>query len=590
MDFGRFLNSLFSHPAPWLILLMAILLFYALVFSAFIIFYLYKFISKRWRERPSIEPLLERWFIKIDEGINGLLNNWLMRYKAASILVVAVLILLLLWLLPVVQSTNFRSDFDSNNNGAATFRDPPAKMAFDVANESRKTIAQILGGIAALVAFYFMWQRNYITQQGQITDRFTKAVEQLGSDDIAVRLGGIYALERIAKDSEPDHWQVMEVLTAYVREKKPVNPKEDDRLTKTDFNYVVSEILNRLKSTTSPAPAAVPLAEDTPEPETVESKKPELPKDIQAILTVIARRLHADSEGDKRIDFSNTDLRGADLSKKGEQEVNLKKINFAGANLSGVSLTNANLHEAIFIEAQLQGADLSGANLQGANLEKAQLQEATLWATRLQGANLRKAQLQGAVLREAQLQGANLRKAQLQGAFLESTKMQCASLAEAGLQGATFFNADLSGACFENAKVLGADFSTAVLDGVYFWRINNTTQDRTDWDKLPIVNSIDIRERVESAQNVPLGLPQVLCSRPYITAFIEINKNLALKDSYIAQALLDAEQPYYFNENELSYAYETIAAHIREHLPENLRQEIIARGHGALLAPPPPKA
>src|SRR5205823_3729030 len=41
-----------------------------------------------------------------------------------------------------------------------------------------------------------------LTRQGQIADRFTKAIEQLGSqNNLDVRLGGIYALEQIARDS-----------------------------------------------------------------------------------------------------------------------------------------------------------------------------------------------------------------------------------------------------------------------------------------------------------------------------------------------------------------------------------------------------
>ena len=55
------------------------------------------------------------------------------------------------------------------------------------------------------------WQRrtHELTEQGQITDRYTKAVEQLGSDKLDVRIGGIYALERIARDSATDHPTVM---------------------------------------------------------------------------------------------------------------------------------------------------------------------------------------------------------------------------------------------------------------------------------------------------------------------------------------------------------------------------------------------
>jgi len=87
-------------------------------------------------------------------------------------------------------------------------------------NEARKTLAQILGGILVLVGLYFAWKRIEVSREDQITERFTRAIEQLGNEEsMAVRLGGIYALERIAKDSEKDHWIAMEVLTAYVREK-----------------------------------------------------------------------------------------------------------------------------------------------------------------------------------------------------------------------------------------------------------------------------------------------------------------------------------------------------------------------------------
>src|SRR5215831_3332682 len=57
-----------------------------------------------------------------------------------------------------------------------------------------------------------------ITEQGQVTDRYSKAIEQLGSDKLDVRIGGIYALERVARDSPRDHPTIMEVLAAFIRE------------------------------------------------------------------------------------------------------------------------------------------------------------------------------------------------------------------------------------------------------------------------------------------------------------------------------------------------------------------------------------
>ena len=52
-----------------------------------------------------------------------------------------------------------------------------------------------------------------------ITDRFSQAISYLASDKIAVRLGGIYALERLAQDSPSEYWLTIEVLSAFVRER-----------------------------------------------------------------------------------------------------------------------------------------------------------------------------------------------------------------------------------------------------------------------------------------------------------------------------------------------------------------------------------
>jgi hypothetical protein len=51
-------------------------------------------------------------------------------------------------------------------------------------------------------------------------DRYTKAVEQLGWDKIDVRLG-VYALQRLMRDSPTDQPTIMEVLAAYIREHAP---------------------------------------------------------------------------------------------------------------------------------------------------------------------------------------------------------------------------------------------------------------------------------------------------------------------------------------------------------------------------------
>jgi hypothetical protein len=88
-------------------------------------------------------------------------------------------------------------------------------------------VAQILGGTALISGLYFTWRTLQVTSEGQITERFTRAIDQLGKFDderkklFEIRLGGIYALERIARESPEDYWPIMEILTAYVRHNAP---------------------------------------------------------------------------------------------------------------------------------------------------------------------------------------------------------------------------------------------------------------------------------------------------------------------------------------------------------------------------------
>ena len=92
---------------------------------------------------------------------------------------------------------------------------PLLQTARDAARGRLLTLA---AGLFAAGALVFTARNFTLSREGQVTDRYTKAIEQLGSDKLDVRIGGIYALERVARDSARDHPTVMEVLTAFIRE------------------------------------------------------------------------------------------------------------------------------------------------------------------------------------------------------------------------------------------------------------------------------------------------------------------------------------------------------------------------------------
>ncbi len=296
---------------------------------------------------------------------------------------IAVLGLAIVWLLFVPVA-----DWVAHHDvGAAT-----GALHETAMDNARGRLLTLGAGLLAAGALWFTARNFTLSREGQVTDRYTKAIEQLGSDKLDVRIGGIYALERVARDSARDHPTVMEVLAAFIREHSHEQWRSPD--------HPASREQERL-----------------PRP------------DIQAAFSVVGRR-------DQKYDIRLIDLTGAHLA-----GANLPRARLRNVNLAGADLTDARLHDASVTGAVLGGADLAGANLTGADLT-----DANLCTVNLAGVHFFCAKLTGAFLVGATLTGAILALADLTGADLAGANLTDVNLTDVNLGSTILTRANLTGA------------------------------------------------------------------------------------------------------------------------------------------------
>jgi uncharacterized protein YjbI with pentapeptide repeats len=301
-------------------------------------------------------------------------------------------------------------------------------------SDFRGHLLQALGGLVLAAGAYYTARTFALNREGQITERFTRAVEQLADEKkLDIRLGGIYALERIARDSETHYEPVLEVLTAFLRENARWKPESAASGSASSTTDVERELKNK-------------------------SEPPELRVDFGAAATVLGRRDLRHERTDYSLDLRGVGLQGASLN-----EACLEKANLSGANLAGANLAGAKLSQAKLSRADLSGADLDGVNLSGADLD-----EANLSGANLSGANLFRAMLGQAKLSEADLFEADLSWAMLISADLSGAQLPGADLSNANLYGVDFtranlYEADLSRANVATAKLIKAELSGAKL-------------------------------------------------------------------------------------------------------------------------------
>ncbi len=191
-------------------------------------------------------------------------------------------------------------------------------------------------------------EQNRINERARITESMVQAIAQIGTfndkqPNIEVRLGGIYSLERIAKNSDDEYKKIMDILCAYVRvtaskKQKPQRETEDTR------------------------------------------------EDTQAAIDVL---------GTKK---SNLFL----FEKRNQFRVNLEDCNLSGYRFSELDFNTYSMSggaifdNSLFKSAEFHRADLSYGSFDEADLTEANFEHAKLVGARFLGATFKDTKVHGA--------------------------------------------------------------------------------------------------------------------------------------------------------------------------------------------------
>ncbi|MFI6733415.1 pentapeptide repeat-containing protein [Nonomuraea sp. NPDC050451] len=262
------------------------------------------------------------------------------------------------------------------------------------------TAGVLLGLLFTAAGLFYTARSLDATQEGQITERYTGAIEQIGSNTLEGRVGAIYALERISRDSPRDQRTVVDVLATYVRERSPKKAKGKDQRTPADIQAALA-VIARNKPAGTPPPTGPPWS---------------------AQHWVNLSGIRATGLTLVNADLSGADLTDTDFGNREYIERTDGSIRWVRSFLDHANLSYADIGDSTWIRVSLSGANLTGAYFGGSDLTNIDLSGARLPGASLIGAKVRYADLDGADLTGVDLAGVDFTGTHFRGADLTGAK------------------------------------------------------------------------------------------------------------------------------------------------------------------------
>jgi hypothetical protein len=322
----------------------------------------------------------------------------------------------------------------------------PDRDRFDVAIKAATAIAALAAGLLTWARLELSRREHHLAaraeynrsnevaadqrlaQDRDLTERYSRSVDQIGSADLFTRVGGIYALERFALDAarrgdahENDWVMALDVLAALARELS----KEARRVIAADGEAQRPDDVREATALLTPVVEAVRvLGRFRRRARLGEAIGATMERDLSG---VIARSAHLDLADlaystMTRADLSKSDLSRADLSNANLLFADLRWVDLTRARLDRARLTDADLDHTCLADASVANAELVSTSLCGADLTDAALPNSNLRGANLSDANLSNSDLSGADLSYANLTNANLNNATLNQATLSGVR------------------------------------------------------------------------------------------------------------------------------------------------------------------------
>ncbi len=304
-------------------------------------------------------------------------------------------------------------------------------------------ILQTISGLAIFGGFYFTWKSQKdsneraksdfeLAEDRLINERFEKAVEHLGNDKCATRLGGMYTLHSIAA-KYPEQYcdEGLNILAAFIQDRCA---HFEDCLSSKNINGITYITDGERSGKKSDSGIFI---------------------DIQTCFSMIGELTKQKQGGISEISLRRTNLIGLQIKSK---EFHLM-VELSSAYLSRVDFTMTKFLDARFMDSTLANVCFDSTELECSSFQRSTMQDVSFRDAKLKNTLFNCSKIQATSFERAKLAQANFEKAELKKVVFKDAVLEKAMFKDVDLQDTDITEEQLSVALLWNTTLPGGVIS-----------------------------------------------------------------------------------------------------------------------------------